>query len=108
MNQTASNIFALIPDDTSNEVFENIVSADNVRIERIISKGHISPHDGWYDQDEHEWVMVLQGAARIEFAEQAPVHLVSGVHLHIPAHTRHKVAWTDPTTETIWLAVYYT
>lgn len=107
MNQLTKNIFALIPDVLSNELFENIVSGDNLRIERIISKGHASPQSGWYDQDEHEWVIVLKGEAKIEYENQAPVHLVSGSYLNIAAHTKHKVSWTDPDTETIWLAIYY-
>lgn len=108
MSASISNIFELVPDDISNELFENIVNSENVRIERIISKGHASPKSGWYDQDEHEWVIVLKGEAKIEIDNQATVHLVSGNYLNIPAHTRHKVSWTDPDTETIWLAVYYT
>ena len=107
MNQLTKNIFALIPDELSNELFENIVSGENLRIERIVSKGHASPASGWYDQDEHEWVIVLKGEAKVEFENQAPVHLVSGSYLNIPAHTKHKVSWTDPDIETVWLAIYY-
>lgn len=108
MTPSARNIFALIPDDLRYECFENILTGEHIRIERIVSQGHSSPASGWYDQDEHEWVIVLKGAADIEFDNQKTVHLVSGSHLNIPAHQRHKVAWTDPDTETIWLAVYYT
>lgn len=107
MSASISNIFELVPDDISNELFETIVSSENVRIERIISKGHASPASGWYDQDEHEWVIVLKGEAKIEIENQATVYLVSGSYLNISAHTRHKVSWTEPDTETIWLAVYY-
>ena len=108
MSISISNIFELVPADISDELLENIVSSASMRIERIISKGHASPASGWYDQDEHEWVIVLKGEAKIEIANQALVHLVSGSYLNIPAHTRHKVSWTDPDTETIWLAIYYT
>lgn len=107
MSRANSNIFELIPDEISNELFENIVTGENIRIERIISKGHVSPESGWYDQDENEWVIVLTGQAKIEFDNKAAVHLVSGSYLNIPAHTLHKVSWTDPDTETIWLAIYY-
>lgn len=108
MSTSTDNIFALIPNDLSSELFENLAIGKNVRIERIISKGHTSPETGWYDQDEHEWVIVLKGAAKIEIENQTSVYLCSGSYLTIPAHTRHKVSWTDPDTETIWLAVYYT
>lgn len=107
MNPIVSNIFEHIPGEIRNELFENIVSAENVRIERIISKGHSTAETDWYDQDEHEWVIVLKGEAEIEFEHQVTVRLVSGDHLNIPAHTRHRVSWTDCASETLWLAVYY-
>lgn len=108
MNGTASNIFECVPYEVRDELFDNIVTGENIRIERIVSKGHVSPESGWYDQDEHEWVIVLKGEAEIEFENQSTVRLVSGSYLNIPAHTLHKVAWTAPDTETVWLAVYYT
>ena len=107
MKQSVSNIFANIPEQISQELFKNIVTGDNIRIERIISKGHTAPEAGWYDQDEHEWVIVLKGAATIEFEHQAAAHLEGGSYLNIPAHARHKVSWTDPDLETVWLAIYY-
>jgi len=107
MKRSVSNIFEHIPDEIRDELFENIVTAENVRIERIVSKGHVSPQSGWYDQDENEWVMVLKGEAKIKFENQTTAHLVSGSHLNIPAHTRHKVSWTDPDVETLWLVVFY-
>ena len=30
-----------------------------------------------------------------------------GDYVHIPAHRRHRVAWTDPSQPTIWLALHY-
>ena len=39
--------------------------AEAFRIERIVSHGHISPPDFWYDQDELEFVAVLQGSAEL-------------------------------------------
>ena len=102
------NIFSFIPGDPETEIFEDIVRGQNTRIERIVSKGHTSPATGWYDQDENEWVIVLQGAARLEFSDGREVSLHVGDHLDIPAHTRHRVSWTDPETATVWLAVFYT
>ncbi|HHX34832.1 MAG TPA: cupin domain-containing protein [Gammaproteobacteria bacterium] len=103
----SNNIFEPVPNEISNELFESIVTGDSVKIERIISKGHSSPKSGWYDQDDNEWVIVLKGEAKIELEHQVPVHLVTGSYLNIPAHTRHKVTWTHPDIETIWLAVHY-
>jgi cupin 2 domain-containing protein len=30
-----------------------------------------------------------------------------GDHVHIPAHRRHRVEWTDPAQPTVWLAVHH-
>ena len=102
------NLFEPIPEKISAEIFSELVRADNVRVERIVSHGHSSPPSGWYDQTENEWVAVLRGAAKIAFENGDEVHLTEGCHLTIPAHTKHKVTWTTPDTETIWLAVHYT
>ncbi|HZJ93693.1 MAG TPA: cupin domain-containing protein [Thiopseudomonas sp.] len=107
MSQATSNIFASLPNEISDEIFETIATGKNIKIERIISQGHSSPATGWYDQSEHEWVIVLTGAAKIELENQKPVHLVAGSYLNIPAHSKHKVAWTDPDTQTVWLAIHY-
>lgn len=101
------SILADIPGNLDDEVFEEILSSPGVRIERIISNGHTSPESGWYDQDEHEWVLILQGSGRIAFEDGSEVTLSKGDHLNIPRHTKHKVSWTDPDQVTIWLAVFY-
>ena len=102
-----SNIYAAIPADISSEIFQDLVKSPNVRIERILSKGHISPDFGWYDQDESEWVMVMEGKATIAFEDGRSVSLSKGDHLNIPPHCKHKVSWSDPHCVTIWLAVFY-
>ena len=101
------NIFESIPDNLDEEIFEQLAQSDNVKIERIISKGHKSPESGWFDQEKNEWVIVLKGEAVISFENEIDVNLKAGSHINIPAHKRHKVSWTDPKTETIWLAVHY-
>ncbi len=52
------------------ELVSTLVEAANVRIERIVSQGHVSPDGFWYDQDRHKWVIVLRGAARIRFEDR--------------------------------------
>lgn len=101
------NIFKDIPDDLSAEVFENLAENKKVKIERIISKGHSSPDSGWYDQKENEWVLVLKGEAIISFYDKSSVCLKEGDYLNIEAHQKHKVTWTAPDIETIWLAIHY-
>ncbi|MCW8831042.1 MAG: cupin domain-containing protein [Gammaproteobacteria bacterium] len=102
-----NNIFDSIPESIDKEIFDTIVKSENIRIERIISRGHASPESGWYDQGQNEWVIVVKGGAVISFEDDEPVKLDEGSYINIPAHKKHKVDWTDPDTETIWLAVFY-
>ena len=88
------------------------------RIERIVSRGHVSPPGFWYDQDEDEWVWLLGGAAILEVEVQAAsdqsgddsvvdtVELAAGDYLLLPAHMRHRVSWTDPDCDTVWLSIF--
>lgn len=108
-----ANIFSALSQLRSNaaplasEIFEDIVKSKTVRIERIISQGHSSPAEGWYDQEENEWVMVVDGAGCILFEDGSEVRLNKGDYLTIPAHKKHKVSWTDANVLTVWLAVFY-
>lgn len=80
----------------------------HVRIERIVSTGHPSPEGFWYDQDEHEWVVVLMGRAKLIFeGNSEPVEMGPGDYMNIPAHRKHRVEWTSPDEPTVWLAVFY-
>jgi cupin 2 domain-containing protein len=101
------NIFSPLPENPRKEIVEELVRRGDVRIERIVSKGHTSPDDGWYDQIENEWVIVLEGSGRILFENGPEVRLKKGDYINIPAHSRHKVTWTDPDNATVWLAVFY-
>jgi cupin 2 domain-containing protein len=101
-----SNLFADLPPNLPNELVTTLLEAANVRIERIVSHGHSSPEDFWYDQDQHEWVLVLKGAARLRF-DDGEFELKPGDFLNIQAHRRHRVEWTTPEEPTIWLAVFY-
>jgi len=107
MNLLNSNIFNNIPNQLSEELFECIFKRDNIQIERILSKGHVTPEGQWYDQDWDEWVMLLQGEAIIVFEKDLQTfHLNTGDYLLIPAHTRHRVEWTPNDIHTIWLAAH--
>ena len=101
------NIYKQIPDNLGEEVFELIVQSKDVKIERIISKGHKSPDTGWYDQEQNEWVLVLKGNASICFENETVIDLNQGDYINIPAHRKHRVISTSAITETIWLAIHY-
>lgn len=102
-----ANIFENIPDRLPDELFDTLLQNDCVRIERIVSRGHQTPANDWYDQDWDEWILLLQGRAILKFDKpSADIELKPGDHLLITAHTLHRVEWTDPDRDTIWLAVH--
>jgi cupin 2 domain-containing protein len=100
-----ANLFAGLPKQP-NELITRLLAAADVRIERIVCHGHASPEGFWYDQDQHEWVIVLKGAARLRFEDEI-VEMTPGDFINIPAHKRHRVEWTTPDEPTIWLAAHY-
>jgi cupin 2 domain-containing protein len=104
----SGNLLADIPVTLPAEQFTPLLTAPNVRIERIVSRGHASPQGFWYDQPQAEWVIVLAGAAEVQFeGEPSARRLKRGDYLHIPAHARHRVQWTDANEPTVWLAVHF-
>jgi cupin 2 domain-containing protein len=103
-----TNLFTDIPSVLPQELVTTLLSAKHVRIERIVSPpGHSSPPGFWYDQDQPEWVVVLRGAAKLRFEDEAqPITLGVGDSLLIPAHRKHRVEWTMSFVSTVWLAVF--
>jgi cupin 2 domain-containing protein len=101
------NLFSGIGHEGRAEKITALLSAPNVRIDRIVSNGQASPPDFWWDQDWAEWVVLLTGAAGIMFeGDKTPHELRPGDYVHIPAHVRHRVEWTHKEQPTIWLAVH--
>jgi cupin 2 domain-containing protein len=101
-----ANLLTNLPADLPEELFTTLLQAPGVRIERIVSRGQHSPDGFWYDQPTNEWVLVLQGAAKVEFEDET-LEMGPGDFIDIPAHRKHRVAWTTPDEHTIWLAVHY-
>jgi len=103
-----ANVFSSLPATVHTEALEVLAESPWVSIERIVSRGHRSPEGFWYDQDRNEWVVMLRGQAALRFeGEESSKVLQPGDALTIPAHTRHRVEWTDPDQDTVWLAVFY-
>ncbi|MDD2699083.1 MAG: cupin domain-containing protein [Arcobacteraceae bacterium] len=102
-----SNIFKHIPKDLQDELFEDIISTDTLKIERIVSYGHTSPQVGWYESQLNEWVIVLEGEAILTFEDGGDVTLKVGDYLNIKALQKHKVSWTALDNKTVWLTIYY-
>lgn len=101
-----ANLFEGMPPALPSEVVQTLLQARDVRIERIVSQGHTSPPDFWYNQQQSEWVVVLAGAARVQFEDRS-VDMHVGAFINIPAGEKHRVEWTTPDETTIWLAVHY-
>lgn len=104
----AANLFGDLPDHLPEELYATLLHGISFRVERIVSQGHASPPDFWYDQEGNEWVMVVEDNAAIQFEGDAkPLELRRGEYLNIPAHTKHRVVWTDPDHKTVWPAIHY-
>ena len=94
---------SILPDELTQILSDN----SGVRIERIVSQGHRSPDNFWYDQNETEWILLISGRARLQVeGEHDLVELIAGDFLEIPAHLKHRVDWTDPDWNTVWLAIF--
>ncbi|MBI5109557.1 MAG: cupin [Rhodocyclales bacterium] len=94
--------------DPAAEQFEELLSRSGFRVERIVSAGQASPPGFWYDQDIGEWVVLLSGAADIQFEGDAGSRrMVPGDWINIEPHRRHRVNWTDTSQPTVWLAIHY-
>ncbi|MSP20175.1 MAG: cupin domain-containing protein [Alphaproteobacteria bacterium] len=92
----------------ADERIDELVRAPGARIERIVSHGHFTSPGEWYEQDRNEFVLLVAGAARLRFEGESNDRMLdAGDYLDIPAHCRHRVEWTDPTRDTVWLAVHY-
>jgi len=101
------NIFDDIPAELPEEKFDLLVAGGKLKIERIISRGHATPANDWYDQEQNEWVLMLKGEAILAFDGEPSITLKKGDYLDIPAHKKHRVDWTLPGSETVWLAIHY-
>lgn len=97
------NLFASLPQPLDGEVFEDLLRCGRVRIERIVSSDR--PELVLYDQEQDEWVCLLQGRACLEIAGEV-VALEAGDFRFIPAHTPHRVLTTSAEPRCLWLAVH--
>ncbi|MEN8264318.1 MAG: cupin domain-containing protein [Nitrospirota bacterium] len=108
MTVDINNIFKNIPAALPEELIDIISWKNNVKIERIVSRGHSSPDTFWYDQQHDEYVILLKGKAGLLFQDRADVVVLTpGDYINIPAHVKHCVEWTSRDEETVWLAIHY-
>ena len=103
-----NNLFDGIPEKLPHEIFHELIYTESFKLERIVSGGQSTPPGEWYDQEWHEWVILLSGSAGISFEGQPSIlELKPGDYIKIKAHQKHRVEWTNPEEKTIWLALHY-
>ena len=108
MNSAEGKFFELpevLPEEF--ELFDSIISNENITIERIISTGQRTPDGQWLQQDKDEWVLLLQGESELSFENGRKKSLMSGDYVLIPKNQRHRVERTSKEPLCIWLAVYF-
>ncbi len=105
-----SNILAsVVPSLPQGEQFTTLLESPGLRFERILSPpGHAMGPDEWFDQPWDEFVLVLKGrGALVIEGRDGEIVLNPGDYLQLPAGVRHRVAWTDAHTATVWLALHH-
>lgn len=103
------NLFALprpLPPRDAEERLDVLLRTGSVRVERIVSTGQSSPPGFWYDQDEDEWVALLDGEAELSFGDGTGVSLRRGDSIFLPARCRHRLEWTSEEPPCVWLAIF--
>lgn len=87
------------------EYFEDLITVQNVRTERIISRGQITPSDFCYDQDWTEIVLVVAGNAVLDIEGQI-IELRAGDWRCIHPHQKHRVIKTSQNPPCVWYAIH--
>ncbi len=101
------NILSSLPAPRGDEAIDTLLRGSGIRVERIVSHGQASPAGFWYDQNEAEWVLVLRGRAHLSIEGEAQDRALGpGDSVFLPAHCRHRVAWTSPDEPTVWLTIF--
>ena len=103
-----NNIFTHLPKKIPNELFDLLVSAKSLKLERIVSQGQKTKAGKWLVSKRAEFVILLKGAAKLSFKNEAKaIKLKPGDYVNIPAHCAHRVEYTHPKQKSIWLALHY-
>ena len=100
------NIFEEIIIDKNEEKFFEIFRNETIKVEKIVSNGQKSPDNFWYEQEESEFILLLDGFAILEFEDRI-IELKKGDCLNIKAMEKHRVKFTSLDEPTIWFAVFY-
>ncbi len=105
MNRNIFTLDGITGDASLPEHVDRLVSGvHGLWVERIVSCGQCTPEGTWYDQDHDEWVLVLEGEARLGFNDAPDILLHKGDFLLLPQHVKHRVLFTS--NPCIWLAIH--
>ncbi len=83
------------------ETITELLEHKNVTINRIVSNR--VENGQWYDQEEDEWLILLEGAALL-LVDDEEKRLKAGDTLFIPAHELHRVISTSENA--LWITVH--
>lgn len=95
------NLYEFVAQETERETI--LYEDETIRIVTINSSHHTTPIDAPYDQEEDEWVSILEGEAELK-VENTIIPLHKGDHYMIKAHQKHWVTYTS--NRCIWLCVF--
>lgn len=102
------NIFDYHQDNSADneELLTTLFKQNNVEIERIVSQGQTTPIDQPYEQNQDEFVIILQGKACLWIESKGICSLKEGDYIFINAYDKHRVTYSSVNPPTIWLAVH--
>ncbi|MEE8588539.1 MAG: cupin domain-containing protein [Sulfurimonadaceae bacterium] len=95
------NLFNITTPVDGAEMITELLQHKNVTINRIVSNR--LTNGSWYDQDEDEWLVLVEGAALLLIDDEEKT-LKAGDTLFIPAHQLHRVISTSDNA--LWLTVH--
>ena len=84
------NIFDGISAVGEEEKFDLLMKGTHYRIDRIVSSGHSSPQGFWYDQEDDEWILLVQGKATLE-VEGKFIDMKAGDYMFLPKNCKHRI-----------------
>ena len=107
MSSKTGNIFELPEQLPSEELFEALLEHEKILIEKVVSSGQVTPPGDWYDQEQDEWLIVLQGEGELSYEDGSRIKLNKGDYQFIPAHQKHRVEYTSTEPPCIWLTFFF-
>jgi cupin 2 domain-containing protein len=89
------------------EVTETLLERSGLRIERIVSTGQATPEGQGTIRRATSGCSWSRATPRLRIEGEAhDRELGEGDFVFLPAHCRHRVAWTQREPPTVWLAIH--